>query len=241
MIGDQISRGQYVSGNSLPEVALAAQLGVSRGTVREALRLLTEDGLVEVVPHRGVFVTDVTPRRLQEVIALRMLLEPYAARLAVEGDELQRHGLAEVREALDNLRLVTSGPDDAAAFVDADLRLHETISRYCGNDTLLSILGFIRAQVRRYMFWGHLYDQSDVNVEYEHHRKLVEVVASGDAGAAEVAARQHVERAGRILMTRLQTRDLGSANPPRVPRRRARKPSTVTRRPRSSKVSGAIR
>jgi DNA-binding GntR family transcriptional regulator len=202
-LADEISRGQLRAGSNLPEVALAERLGVSRGTVREALRLLTDGGLVEVIPHRGVFVAEISPKRVREVIGLRMLLEPYAARLAVEGGQLQGSGMVAIRESLQWMHYLASAPDDAAAFVDADLRLHETISSYCDNDTLLSVLTMIRSQVRRFMFWGHIYDHSDVQVEYQHHQHLVEVLESGDPEAVELATRQHVERAGRTFLARL--------------------------------------
>jgi DNA-binding GntR family transcriptional regulator len=81
---DAVLRGDYPPGSQLSEVALAESLGVSRGTVREALRTLAESGLVEVFPHRGAFVPALTIQRAKEIYSLRMVLEPFAARLAYE-------------------------------------------------------------------------------------------------------------------------------------------------------------
>jgi DNA-binding GntR family transcriptional regulator len=83
-IRDAIVHGQFAPGSRLPEVALAAQLETSRGTVREALRTLADGGLIEVVPRRGVFVSQLSVRATWEITSLRALLEPYASRLALE-------------------------------------------------------------------------------------------------------------------------------------------------------------
>ena len=69
-------------GRGLPEIALATELNTSRGTVREALRMLADRGLVDVFPRRGAFVSQLSPRAIWEITSLRALLEPYAARLA---------------------------------------------------------------------------------------------------------------------------------------------------------------
>ena len=71
-------------GTRLPEVALAAELETSRGTVREALRTLADGGLIQIIPRRGVFVSQLSVRATWEITSLRALLEPYASRLALE-------------------------------------------------------------------------------------------------------------------------------------------------------------
>ena len=83
-ISDAIVRGEFKPGSSLPEVALAHDLRTSRGTVREALRKLAAGGLVEIIPHRGVFVSQLSVRATWEITSMRAILEPYAARLALE-------------------------------------------------------------------------------------------------------------------------------------------------------------
>src|SRR5208283_1850229 len=79
-----IVQGQFAPGAPLHEVDLCNLLGVSRGTVREALRQLRDENLVEIVPHRGACVTTLSPRRAWEIYTLRAQLEPYAVRLAIE-------------------------------------------------------------------------------------------------------------------------------------------------------------
>ena len=83
-IRNAIVHGQFAPGSRLSEVALATELNTSRGTVREALRTLAVGGLIEAIPHRGVFVTQLSVRATWEITSMRALLEPYAARLALE-------------------------------------------------------------------------------------------------------------------------------------------------------------
>jgi DNA-binding GntR family transcriptional regulator len=78
-----IVHGRLAPGSRLSEVALANELDTSRGTVREALRTLVDGGLIEAIPHRGVFVTQLSVRATWEITSLRALLEPYASRLAL--------------------------------------------------------------------------------------------------------------------------------------------------------------
>src|SRR5450756_2035043 len=87
-IRDAIVHGEFAPGSRLPEVALASQLETSRGTVREALRTLADGGLIQIVPRRGVFVSQLSVRATWEITSLRARLEPYASRLALEASGL---------------------------------------------------------------------------------------------------------------------------------------------------------
>jgi DNA-binding GntR family transcriptional regulator len=83
-IRHEILRGELLPGQSLPEVELSKTLNISLGSVREALRLLQQDCLVEVIPYRGAFVARLSTERVEEIYTLRCLLEPYAVRLSIE-------------------------------------------------------------------------------------------------------------------------------------------------------------
>src|SRR5512132_1890868 len=93
--------GHFAPGSRLSEVALAAELNTSRGTVREALRTLAVGGLIEAIPHRGVFVTQLSVRATWEITSLRALLEPYASRLSLEAAGAALNG--DVQDAFEKL------------------------------------------------------------------------------------------------------------------------------------------
>jgi DNA-binding GntR family transcriptional regulator len=186
-IGDAIVRGEFAPETALPESTLARSLQVSRGTVREALRLLAEDGLVEIYPHRGAWVAPLTVRAVRETYSLRML----------------RAAMGRIEDALQAIeRAAADG--SPSGFVDADLAFHETISRSCDHGALLEVLTTIRAKVRRYMFWGRVIDTSDVWVEYDPHVDIVAAIRSDDPDTIEKAVREHIIRAGELLIGLLE-------------------------------------
>ena len=82
-IRDAVISGEFEADQPLPEVKLAQELETARVTIRVALRSLADVGLVDIVPHRGAFVSSLTPRNAWEIFSLRALLESYAARLAL--------------------------------------------------------------------------------------------------------------------------------------------------------------
>jgi len=84
VIKENICGGRYEPGQRLNEVELASSLNVSRSPVREALRRLAADGLVEEKPNRGVFVREFTPQNIQEIFDVRVLLESYCIQRSVQ-------------------------------------------------------------------------------------------------------------------------------------------------------------
>ncbi len=210
-VGELIVTGEFPPDSRLPEITLASRLKVARGTVREALRLLADQGLVDVFPHRGAVVAPVTRQKLEEVCDLRSLLESHAARIAAEAGRLDEAGMREITRALDRMRAAAAASDDPLAFGDADLAFHATVSALAGNDTLMEILIVLGRQIRRYMFWGKVYDESDVNREFTQHVRLQEVFATGDPSAIEAAVRDHIGRAKGILMAHLTRREASYA------------------------------
>src|ERR1700730_11406682 len=95
-IRESIVRGQLAPGAPLHEIDLSKSLGISRGTVREALRHLHDENLVEIIPHQGAFVTELSAKRAREVYTLRAQLEPYAVRLAMERKAYREQDLEEL-------------------------------------------------------------------------------------------------------------------------------------------------
>ncbi len=116
-----IFAGKFAPGERIYEAALARELGMSRGPLREALTLLEGDGLVENVPRRGKFITNPDGRTVDEIYSLRRVVEPYAAELAIE--KLDTAGEAELHTAVAELaEAVARG--DAVATAQRDIAFH---------------------------------------------------------------------------------------------------------------------
>lgn len=183
---DAILAGEYESGAPLFEVHLAASMGMSRTPVREALKLLARDGLVEVVPSRGYIVPRRSMHDLRELFELRESLEGMAARYAA-----LRATPDEVRE-LEALCVRYADEQDWAQWARVGTAFHTLLVAAARNERLLGILDSLRGQIvhsRRSVL------QSDSNrrdAAIREHRAILEAVKAHDPEAAEAAAREHV-------------------------------------------------
>lgn len=234
-IRDAIVHGELTPGQRMPEVALAAQLETSRGTVREALRALADSGLVEVVPRRGAFVSQLSVRATWEITSMRALLEPYAARLALEASGADPGFQLEVTGAFEALRtVVTSDAPDPAAVADADIAFHRAVYARCGHEMLLGQLAHLAVLSRRIVLTNQIHS-ADAPTLVAQHAPIADAVAVRDPELLESAVRTHVIEGGELLMTRM-----ASIEPSRTRRRVAtgfglgRWPSGTTPHPRPS-------
>jgi DNA-binding GntR family transcriptional regulator len=174
-------------GSVINERELVERLGIGRTPVREALRRLAQEGLVEVYPRRGMFVTDVDVRKLALVSEVRVALEPEAARLAAErATDAER---AELQELLDELD--AAGADDHALMA-LDERIHRAVYRCARNDLLATTLE--QYYVLALRIWTIALDrQHELNDAVQGHRALLEAIHDGDAERAAATMRAHVE------------------------------------------------
>lgn len=203
-IRDAIVNGELTPGQRMPEVALASQLETSRGTVREALRAVADSGLVDIVPRRGAFVSQLSVRATWEITSMRALLEPYAARLALEAgsdEALQR----EVSAAFEALRaVVTQEVPDPVAVADADIAFHRAVYARCGHEMLLGQLSHLAVLSRRIVLTNQIHS-ADAPTLVAQHAPIVEAVEVRDPELLEAAVRTHVIEGGELLMTRMAT------------------------------------
>jgi DNA-binding GntR family transcriptional regulator len=173
----QLMTGELAPGERVNEVVMAAQLGISRGPLREAIRKLEQEGLLTAVPQRGVFVRELTQEEAAELQEVRLALETAAA------CRLARHYTAKeqalLEERLDALRGLHLDNSSLVERMTADLAFHEAICEASGNDTLLetwrSLIGRITLMVLNVgpQRMSQLQDA-------EGHRPLLEAIASGD-------------------------------------------------------------
>lgn len=199
----RIASGEWEVGAKLPgETTLAAELGVGRSTVREAVRMLAGLGMVESRQGAGVFLRRSSPRQdwdrvlrteeIRHVVEVRHTVEIEAARLAASRrDEAD---IAALRRALD-ARSAASGAG-AAAFVDADIALHRAVVVAAHNPVLTELFETFVPRLREAMLdLTAALDLSAGNEpDADAHRLLVEAVADGDAEEAVRISTAHLER-----------------------------------------------
>jgi DNA-binding GntR family transcriptional regulator len=171
--------GRIPPGGQLRERDIAADLGVSRSPLREALTRLEEEGLIVRVPFRGAFVVEVGAQEIAEIASVRLLVEPYAAELAMEA--LRGPERARLTQAIEDLRRATE-TNDIPASVDAHLQFHRLFYDLSGHGVLRSLWNGWETRLRLYLSIDHpSYDDiHDLAVE---HEKLAALALDGDTAA----------------------------------------------------------
>ncbi len=183
-----IALGDYAPGSALNERELAAELGVSRTPVREALLRLRLEGLVRVVPRGGIFVAETSIRQIREITEVRLVLEECSGRLAVARCSPQ--WLAELQAWLDACGEEWSDLSGRER-MRRDLVFHEFLDRAAGNQTLAQQLTVLRNQA--VLFWGQsAADQYELEPIIDEYREVVDAIAARDAERCVRGMQQHV-------------------------------------------------
>jgi DNA-binding GntR family transcriptional regulator len=172
-------------GEHLRESQLAAQLGVSRVPVREALLALAQEGWVEHRPERGSFVHVPSAQEVEDVFAMRVLLESEAAFLAAS--RAQPSDIEELRRLCENGRGAVA-KNDSQLVVEANADFHRRIREIAGNAELVRILTSIAPRVSWYFTPVALFRGEQSWVE---HERIVDALRVGDAAQAREIMAQH--------------------------------------------------
>jgi DNA-binding GntR family transcriptional regulator len=194
VIRKRILAGDLQPGERLHEERLTRELDISRPPLREALRLLENEGLITTRPRRGAFVTTLTSHDVYEILTLRTMLERMSIELGmpVRDPEL----LAPAREALAEMERCADA-EDRGALVEAGYAFHSRLLRIAEHGRLEDIYASVQQQLLLCMSRNLVVRERYYEDLHEHvgrHRRLLELVESGDVEAtlAELAA--HGER-----------------------------------------------
>jgi DNA-binding GntR family transcriptional regulator len=206
--------GDLRPGERVVEAELARQMRISRGPIREALRQLEQDGMVEYRPRRGVVVTALSRARVFNTYAVRGELEGLAARLAAERSTATE--IASLQAALDTMR-AEARANNAVALLQADVEFHEMICTWADNPVLLKAWRSL-GPLSWTLFSGAKQAGSYALGELaERHQPILDVIASGDAERAAQVARQHTLDIAHIVVEALDAQghedgDVGGAS-----------------------------
>lgn len=176
-------------GEPINDLGLAAELGVGRTPVREALKRLETDHLVVSYARRGTFATVVDVTELGAISDIRQLLEPHAARRAAENATPQLR--AEMRETATQIRGLQMVDGDRTTFIGEDMAIHKLIYRATGSPHLEDVL--VRYDNLATRIWCLAIDRlPDLADHVREHAILLEAIADGDADTAASLALAHV-------------------------------------------------
>jgi DNA-binding GntR family transcriptional regulator len=200
---DHILRGDLRPGARVTEASLATQFDLSRGTIRAALHLLSQEGLIIQVPYTGWTVMPLSARDAWELYTLRASLEGLAARLTSAAIEAgKRSTLTDAFETL--VKCCKKGQRRLVA--DADFKLHKTIVALSGHRRLAEQYRLVEQQIRIYIESSDSL-VSDYQICIDHHRPIVEAILSGDCSTAERVSGEHNITEGKKLVAVLEKQE----------------------------------
>ena len=185
----QILHGELEPGERLMEVALAEKLGVSRTPVREAIRMLEQEGLAVILPRRGAHVASIDNKQLEDMLEARRTLEAFTVNAACS--RITRQQLEELRNYNMKFREAVKG-GDTVEMADADYIFHEAIARAAGNLRITEMLQHLREQLFRYQY-EYLKDTVDHRHLAEEHESICSAFEDGDNNRAVEIIKTHID------------------------------------------------
>jgi DNA-binding GntR family transcriptional regulator len=204
-IRDAIHEGRYPPGARLVERTLAAELGVSHIPVREALVRLTDQGLVERAPRRGARVATLTPRELEELSSLRIVLERFVVTRVQE--RLTAMAEKELRRVVASMRQAAARGDFRRVF-DLDQRFHERLWELADHQMLGEVVTGLGGRIGAFLRAATAALEPDALEEHAaSHDELLDAIVSGDAEAGCAEMTRHIEVATERLRDTLDEGD----------------------------------
>jgi DNA-binding GntR family transcriptional regulator len=201
----RVLRGEIPTGARLRQETIAADFGVSRTPVREALRKLEAIGLVHVVPHKGAVVRAPSVREIRESYVVRAELEGLAAALAAE--LATRSQLEALRNSVELFRHCRDTDAELELWSKANAEFHEHVHEAAANDRLRKMLAELHLSFPRELteiVLGEKPRRIEDNVE--QHERILEAIEAHDAGLARERMIRHVRDAGDLVVLRYEQR-----------------------------------
>jgi DNA-binding GntR family transcriptional regulator len=188
---------ELAPGAQILEQTLADDLGLSRTPVREALVRLVQEGLVEVVPRRGMRVLPLSPEDMREIYEVLIALEPAATEMLT----LRRPSREEIEPLIDACDAMEAAlaADDLMMWAQADARFHYALVDLCGNKRIAAMVFMVWEQSHRARMFTLRLRPKPVKSTQEH-REIVEAILAGDAARARDLYRTHRETAAKGMM-----------------------------------------
>ncbi|NLW24198.1 MAG: GntR family transcriptional regulator [Clostridia bacterium] len=188
-------------GERLMEVRLAEEMGVSRTPVREAIRKLELEGLVDIVPRKGVYVAGISLKDVQEVFEVRGALEALAANLASQ--RITPEEIVELKKRLDREDNETKA-NNLPNIIRTDTEFHDLIYKAARNSRLLNSINNLREQLHRFRS-ASLARPGRSETALAEHQNIYEAIANRDAKLAEQLAWEHIENAKKAMLLSMKT------------------------------------
>jgi len=200
---EAILKGEVKPGERLMELQLASKLGVSRTPIREAIRMLEQEGLAVTIPRKGAQVAKMTEKDMEDVLQIREVLDELAVSLAC--DNMSNIEIRDLEERMyhfeNSIKL-----GDIKSLAQSDVNFHDVIYRATGNTKLITLLNNIREQIYRYRV-EYLKDEKAYPTLIKEHRAIVEALKKNNKLKATEAMKIHVENQAEVVKKMIREQD----------------------------------
>ena len=197
---EAILKGELKPGERLMELQLAAKLGVSRTPIREAIRMLEQEGLAVTIPRKGAEVARMTEKDMEDVLQIRDALDELAASIACE--QISEEELAELRHTMHEFEESTK-TGDVKRIAEADVRFHDIIYHATRNVKLENMLNNLREQMYRYRL-EYLKDTDSHEKLDGEHQAIFENIRNGDKEAVCTMVGQHIDNQKEAILAAIR-------------------------------------
>ncbi|MCZ7568950.1 MAG: GntR family transcriptional regulator [Ardenticatenaceae bacterium] len=190
ILRDRIITGQLIPGQRLDVDDLSQSLGVSPTPVKDALKQLAAEGLIDIRPRRGTFVAEFTRRDIEELFDVRLMMELHAVDAGLANATREDDG--QLRQILEYLSTFIDGDGyrDYQTFLVHDIELHGYLVRLTGNRRLVEMYESIRLNILLVRAYA-IQPVKDAQATYQEHQAIVTAFEQRSAEALRVAIRRH--------------------------------------------------
>jgi DNA-binding GntR family transcriptional regulator len=187
-IREMIRNGTLVKGQKVNEKQLCESMGVSRTPVRESLRMLSSEGLIDLIPHKGAYVSQPPIKEISDMFEVMSVLEGTCARLATK--KMTEKNLAKI-EALHQKLEKHYRKRDHEGYLDNNKTYHVFIQELSGNKVVNDVINGLRQKILLYRH-RQLYQPERFDQSIQEHRDLLEAFRKRDAALAEKLMKRHL-------------------------------------------------
>jgi DNA-binding GntR family transcriptional regulator len=194
-IREAIRRGKLKPGDRLVETQLAEEMQISRFPIREALRYLEKEGLVQAKPFKGTYVARLTEKDMEELYSLRSAIEELAVRILIKN--IDEHKIKKL-ESIVAAMVQASEENDIDKMISEDLRFHQTICELSGHRKLTEVWLNLENQLQIFLTIEKNLFENSYQFVTTHH-PILEAIKSRKIGSAQKAIRGHLNLAMKVI------------------------------------------
>lgn len=202
LLRDRILNEEYANGQKLNELTLANELKISRTPIREALKQLELEGLVESIPNKGVYVKGFSPRDIDDMFEIRLALEKLAIQLAI--DRMDEVHLAKIKDVFELMEFYTA-KQEHEKINDLNILYHETIYQATQSTYFEQLLKDIHYYVS--VTSRHSITQPErLETALKEHREILDMIVSKDKDGAKETIQNHIRKTQMLVRKYYATR-----------------------------------